>query len=65
MGLRVNTNIASLKARRDLGVVSHRLYGDFRRLASGPRITAAADAAVSVLAQAGVQPQIALSLSQG
>ena len=43
MGLRVNTNVMSLAAQRNLANVSERLSGNFRRLASGLRIDIAAD----------------------
>ncbi len=48
MGLRVNTNIASLSAQRHLGTVSERLGGNFRRLSSGLRIAAASDDAAGL-----------------
>lgn len=43
MGLRVNTNILSLAAQRQLSDVTGRLSKNFERLASGTRITSAAD----------------------
>ncbi|MFT5289364.1 MAG: flagellin [Planctomycetota bacterium] len=43
MGLRVNTNIISLAAQRNLAAVTNRLEGNFSRLSSGLRITSAAD----------------------
>ena len=43
MGLRVNTNILSMTAQRQLFNVSDRLAGNFRKLASGLRITSASD----------------------
>jgi flagellin len=48
MGLRVNTNIASLTAQRNLGAVSGRLQGNFSRLSSGLRIATAADDAAGL-----------------
>ena len=48
MGLRVNTNIASLTAQRNLGSVSGRLQGNFSRLSSGLRIATAADDAAGL-----------------
>jgi flagellin len=48
MGLRVNTNIASLTAQRNLGQVSSRLQGNFSRLSSGLRIATAADDAAGL-----------------
>ena len=43
MGLRVNTNIASLTAQRHMSNVTNRLQGNYSRLASGLRIASAAD----------------------
>lgn len=43
MGLRVNTNLISMTAQRNLSVVSGRLEGNFRRLSSGLRIANAGD----------------------
>lgn len=43
MGLRINTNVASLNAQRNLFNVSSNLQGNFSRLSSGMRIATAAD----------------------
>ncbi len=43
MGLRVNTNIISMTAQRQLNTVTGRLAGNFRRLASGLRVASGAD----------------------
>jgi flagellin len=48
MGLRVNTNIASLTAQRNLSSVSARLQGNYARLSSGLRIATAADDAAGL-----------------
>jgi flagellin len=48
MGLRVNTNIASLNAQRNLNQVTNRLQGNFARLSSGLRIAQAADDAAGL-----------------
>lgn len=48
MGLRVNTNIASLTAQRNLSVATGRLQGNYARLASGLRIAVAADDAAGL-----------------
>ncbi len=48
MGLRVNTNIASMNAQRNLSSVSSRLQGNFKRLSSGLRIATAADDAAGL-----------------
>ena len=48
MGLRVNTNIASLTAQRNLGSVTSNLQGSYSRLSSGMRIATAADDAAGL-----------------
>ena len=48
MGLRVNTNVASMTAQRNLGAVTSRLQGNFSRLSSGLRIATAADDAAGL-----------------
>lgn len=48
MGLRVNTNIASLTAQRNLSTVTSRLQGNYGRLSSGLRIATAADDAAGL-----------------
>jgi len=48
MGLRVNTNIASLTAQRNLSSVSGRLTGNFSKLSSGLRVANAADDAAGL-----------------
>ena len=48
MGLRVNTNLFSLTAQRNLANVSQRLSGNFSRMSSGLRITTAADDAAGL-----------------
>lgn len=48
MGLRVNTNLFSLTAQRNLSNVSTRLGGNFARLSSGLRIAAASDDAAGL-----------------
>ena len=48
MSLRVNTNIASLTAQRNMAVVTERLRGNYARLASGLRIATAADDAAGL-----------------
>jgi flagellin len=76
MGLRVNTNLFSLTAQRNLSTVSSRLGGNFARLSSGLRIASAADdaaglgisermrAQVRSLQQAGRNASDAISLVQ-
>ena len=48
MGLRVNTNIASITAQRNLTTVTLRLQGNYARLSSGLRIATAADDAAGL-----------------
>ena len=48
MGLRINTNIASMSAQRNLSNVSGRLQGNYARLSSGLRIASAADDAAGL-----------------
>jgi flagellin len=48
MGLRINTNIASLTAQRNLSSVTSRLQGNYGRLSSGLRIATAADDAAGL-----------------
>ncbi len=74
MGLRVNTNVFSMNAQRNLGNVTNRLSGNFAKLSSGLRIATAADDAAGLgisekmrsnirsLAQAGRNAQDGQSL---
>lgn len=48
MGLRVNTNVASINAQRNLFTVSSRLQGNYSRLSSGLRIANASDDAAGL-----------------
>lgn len=76
MGLRINSNIFSLNAQRNLSNVSDRLSGNYARLSSGLRIARAADdaaglgisermrAQVSSLNQAGRNAQDGISVVQ-
>ncbi len=58
MGLRVNTNIASLTAQRNLAQVTGRLSGNFSRLSSGLRIATAADDAAGLAISERMRSQI-------
>ncbi|MEM7515967.1 MAG: flagellin [Planctomycetota bacterium] len=58
MGLRVNTNIASISAQRNLENVTGRLQGNFSRLASGLRITSASDDAAGLAISERMRSQI-------
>lgn len=48
MGLRINTNVASLAAQRNLGINKLNLDNNLRKLSSGERITRAADDAAGL-----------------
>ncbi|MFP5386472.1 MAG: flagellin [Bacteriovoracia bacterium] len=48
MGLRINTNIASIAAQRSLGITKNNLDGNLRKLSSGERITRASDDAAGL-----------------
>ena len=48
MGLRINTNVASLSAQRALGVTKNNLDSNLRKLSSGERITRASDDAAGL-----------------
>ena len=58
MGLRINTNIASLSAQRNMSVVTSRLQGNYSRLASGLRIASAADDAAGLAISERMRSQI-------
>ena len=58
MGLRVNTNITSLTAQRNLQTVSMRLNGNYARLSSGLRIASAADDAAGLAISERMRAQI-------
>ncbi|MHC5064467.1 MAG: flagellin N-terminal helical domain-containing protein [Planctomycetota bacterium] len=58
MGLRVNTNVASLNTQRNLSQVNGRLEGNFRRLATGLRISTAADDAAGLAISERMKAQI-------
>lgn len=58
MGLRVNTNIASLTAQRNMSVITRRLGGNYARLASGLRIATAADDAAGLAISERMRSQI-------
>lgn len=58
MGLRVNTNIASINAQRNLAAVSARLQRSFSRLSTGLRITTAADDAAGLAISERLRSQI-------
>ena len=63
MGLRVNTNSASINAQRNLASVTDKLAGNFRRLSTGLRISTAADDAAGLAISERLRAQVA-SLDQ-
>ena len=48
MGLRINTNIASISAQRALGITKNNLDSNLRKMSSGERITRASDDAAGL-----------------
>ena len=58
MGLRVNTNIASINAQRNTARVTGRLAGNYRRLSTGLRISTAADDAAGLAISERLRSQI-------
>lgn len=58
MGLRVNTNIASINAQRNVESVTGRLGTNYRRLATGLRIATAADDAAGLAISERLRSQI-------
>ena len=63
MGLRINTNVASINAQRNVRQASDRLSTNFRRLATGLRISTAADDAAGLAISERLRSQVR-SLSQ-
>ena len=58
MGLRVNTNIPSMNAQRNLETITNRLNTNYRRLSTGLRITTAADDAAGLAISERLRSQI-------
>ncbi len=58
MGLRINTNVASINAQRNLASITKRLGGSFRRLSTGLRISTAADDAAGLAISERLRAQI-------
>ena len=58
MALRINTNIASINAQRNLADITKRLRGSFRRLSTGLRISTAADDAAGLAISERLRSQI-------
>lgn len=58
MALHINSNIASMTAQRALASVTQRLAGNYRRLATGLRITSAADDAAGLAISERLRAQV-------
>ncbi|MEZ6036264.1 MAG: flagellin [Planctomycetota bacterium] len=58
MGLRVNTNVASINAQRNLSSVTDRLGNNYRRLSTGLRISSAADDAAGLAISERLRSQV-------
>jgi flagellin len=58
MGLRVNSNIASLNAQRSLSTTTDRLQANYRRLSTGLRISTASDDAAGLAISERFRAQI-------
>ncbi len=58
MAIRINNNIASLTAQKNLSEVTDRLQGNFKRLSSGLRIATAADDAAGLAISERLRSQI-------
>ena len=58
MGLRVNTNSASINAQRNLSSVTEKLGGNFRRLSTGLRISSASDDAAGLAISERLRSQV-------
>ena len=63
MGLRINTNIASVNAQRNVSQITSRLRFNFQRLSTGLRIATAADDAAGLAISERLRAQVR-SLSQ-
>ncbi len=58
MGLRVNTNVASINAQRNLAQVNQKLGDNFRRLATGLRVANASDDAAGLAISERLRSQV-------
>lgn len=58
MGLRINTNVASLSAQRSLGLTNKSLNDNLRKLSSGERITRSGDDAAGLAISENLKSQI-------
>ena len=58
MGLRINTNVASLSAQRSMGMTKNNLDANLRKLSSGERITRAGDDAAGLAISENLRAEI-------
>lgn len=58
MGLRINTNVLSINAQRNLGNTTHAMSKALERLSSGSRINRAGDDAAGLAISEGLQSQV-------
>jgi flagellin len=58
MGLRVNSNIASMNAQRSLSTTTERLQANYRRLSTGLRISTASEDAAGLAISERFRAQI-------
>ncbi len=58
MGLRINTNVTSMSALRNLGRTNEEMTGTINRLSTGLRITTAADDPAGLIISEGMRAQI-------
>ena len=58
MGLRINTNVASLAAQRSLGNTTNTLNDSLRKLSSGERVTRSGDDAAGLAISENLKAQI-------
>lgn len=58
MGLRINTNVASVNAQRQLGKTTSKLQSSMAKLASGERINRSADDAAGLAVSENLKADI-------
>ena len=58
MGLRINTNMSSINAQRNLATVTQRMAKNFQRLSTGLRINTASDDAAGLAISERLRKQI-------
>lgn len=58
MRLRINTNVSSINAQRNLGTVTSRLQGNYRRLSTGLQISSSVDDAAGLAISERLKAQV-------